>query len=246
MAEFLIFGGTTEGRELAEFCAKMQISAVVSVATGQGARFVPNGTEVHCGRMDAMQMQEFLETRRFFAVIDATHPYAREATANIRKACTVCGVPYFRLIRKDTDIWGETVSDMNLLIRALNAFDGVILSTLGSKSLEALTQVRGYESRVWVRVLPAPEIAEYCEDLGYDRAHVIAEMPPFSLEDNLRHIRSSGAGLLVTKESGAVGGYPEKAEASLNSGIRMITLLRPQEDGFSLAEIKKLLREGEI
>ena len=41
MSEVLIFGGTTEGRLLAEFCAAKGIRAAVSVTTGYGAELLP-------------------------------------------------------------------------------------------------------------------------------------------------------------------------------------------------------------
>ena len=61
MSEVLIFGGTTEGRELAEFCAGLHIPAVVSVATRQGAERLPDGTAVHCGRMDVKKCSDLSE-----------------------------------------------------------------------------------------------------------------------------------------------------------------------------------------
>ena len=246
MSELLIFGGTTEGRELADFCEESSIPAVVSVATTLGAQLLPHSTEVLCGRMDAAMIENLLEARGFSAVIDATHPFAHEATENIRRACAACGVSYYRLLRKKCDITGETVPDMEHLVDVLNAFDGNILSTLGSKSLPSLTRVSDYETRLWVRLIPTPDILDDCEKLGFDRTHVLLRKPPFSVADHLRDIRQSGAGLLVTKESGAAGGYPEKAEASAKAGIRMLTLLRPKDEGYSLEEIQKMLREGKI
>ena len=41
MSEVLIFGGTTEGRLLAEFCATKEIRAAVSVTTDYGAELLP-------------------------------------------------------------------------------------------------------------------------------------------------------------------------------------------------------------
>lgn len=41
MSEVLIFGGTTEGRLLAEFCAAKGIRAAVSVTTDYGAELLP-------------------------------------------------------------------------------------------------------------------------------------------------------------------------------------------------------------
>ena len=71
--------------------------------------------------------------------------------------------------------------------------------------------------------------------------HIIQAKGPFSADENIRHIQQSSAKFLLTKESGKIGGYPEKAEAARRTGIRMLTLRRPQETGFSFDEITAML-----
>ena len=107
MDKLLIFGGTTEGRELAEFCVHSGIPAAVSVATAYGAALLPDGVEVLCGRLDAAQIGALLNERGFRLVIDATHPYAREASANIRIACEPDHIPDWRLLALETQVQGE-------------------------------------------------------------------------------------------------------------------------------------------
>ena len=244
MSEILLFGGTTEGRILAEFCAERGIPVTVSVATPEGAALLPDRVKVLCGRLEMTQMRAIMISGKYSRVVDATHPYAAEVTANLRTVCVELGVPYIRLIRKTADISGKTVPDTNSLVKLLNKCEGNILSTLGSKSLPALTSVNHYRERLWVRILPGEEAVAYCERLGYDPAHVIAEKPPFSAEQNLIHIHRSKAQILVSKESGAAGGYPEKCEAARISGVELITLCRPVEEGMTLDEVKKMLEVG--
>ena len=241
MCRLLIFGGTTEGRQLAEFCAENGISANVSVATDYGASLLPEGINVLCGRLDSEQMIKLINGG-YSAVVDATHPYAVEATENIIRACNKTGTDYFRLIRKSSVSCGKVVQSMDELISFLNGTKGIILSTLGSKALPALTGVSNFRERIWVRVLPGDEVMAQCRELGYDTAKVIQEKGPFTTEQNIEHLRKSGAGALLTKESGAAGGYPEKAEAARLCGAELITLARPAEDGFSFDEITEMIR----
>lgn len=241
MTEVLIFGGTTEGRLLAEFCQKRAISCEISVATEYGASLLPDGVSVHIGRLDSEGMQTLMRQGSCTAVVDATHPYAAEATENIRHACETLEIPYFRLVRSSGQISGEAVYSDAELIALLNACDTTILSTLGSKSLSLLTEVRDFRRRIWVRVLPSEQIFQQAAELGFCTSQVFAEQGPFSTEQNIAHIRQSGAGILLTKESGAVGGYPEKIAAAAACSIRVITLARPVENGLSLEEIKEVL-----
>ncbi len=242
MFRLLIFGGTTEGRQLAEYCANNGVNADVSVATDYGASLLPGGVNVLCGRLDAEQMTQLIRSG-YAAVVDATHPYAVEATANICRACDDTGMKYFRLIRKSSVIYGKTVPDMEKLLELLNSTSGVILSTLGSKALPALTRVKDFHSRLWVRVLPSDEIAEQCRSLGYDTEKVIQQKGPFNTEQNVEHLRKSGAGILLTKESGETGGYPEKAEAARICGAELLTLARPSESGYSFEEMIKIIEK---
>ena len=243
MSDLLLFGGTTEARELAELCVQHGIGIQVCVTTSLGASLLPE-VQVHVGAMDAAAMTALLRTAQFRAVVDATHPYAQEATRNIRSACRQTGTPYLRLLRESSDIVGETVPDMPALLDRLNACPDVVLCTLGRKALPLLTQVHDYPERLWVRLLPAEDAAAFCRSLGF--LHYITEAPPFSVADTLRHIHLSGAKLLVTKESGAPGGYPEKAEAVRRSGIRMLTLLRPPEEGLTCGALMQRLEEGTL
>lgn len=243
MSELLLFGGTTEGRELAMFCAAHAIPVEVCVTTDYGASLLPKGVTVHVGRLTAEDMRCLFLQSDVRLVVDATHPYAVEATRNIRAACAAADVPYLRLIRKTAPVQGETVPDMDALIAALNRYEGTILSTLGSKSLPSLTAVRGYAVRLWIRVLPAEGIVEYCRSFGFPKTHVLLGKGPFTAEQNVQHIRLSDAGLLVTKESGSTGGYPEKLEAARQCGIPVVTLLREPEMGYTLEEIKYMVLE---
>lgn len=242
MSEILIFGGTTEGRILAEYCADNGIPAVVSVTTEYGASLLPNGVEFSEGKMDERRIAEFLGERDFSLVIDATHPYARAATANIKAACERLKVPYYRVLREESgEISGRICNDVSAAVDYLNESEKRALITTGSKELAVFTKVRNFAERLFVRVLPAEGIEQQCVSLGFQRENLIVEKGPFSVEQNVNHIRDTGAEILVTKESGAAGGYPEKCEAVRVCGIELITITRPKESGISVEEMKKIL-----
>ena len=246
MKKILIFGGTTEGRELAEWCAANGIHADVSVTTDYGARLLGSGEmlNVFTGKLDSAEMKTLINAGDYAAVIDATHPYATEATANISEACSYTGTRYFRLIREECELSGTCVNSLDELVTILNKTDKVILSTLGSKEFPAFTKVSNYKQRVWFRVLPSQETAEMCENYGIDEAHILAEKPPYSVDDNTRHIMQSGAEILVTKECGIKGGYPEKIAAARECGIAAITVKRPADSGYSFDELTKIIGEN--
>lgn len=244
MCELLIFGGTTEGRELAQYCCTCGVTAAVSVATEYGGELLPRekGLSILVGRLDSDEMAALMREIGCRAVIDATHPYATEVTANITAACKAAELPYHRLLRSSSEL-GNCVSvrDMDELVKLINSSSGSVLSTLGSKELPKLTEVENYAERVWVRALPTDSVRALCIELGFPAEHLILEKGPFSLEQNMAHIKRSGSALLVTKESGAAGGFPEKLEAAEKCGIKAIVLARPEEKGSTMEEIKSLI-----
>ncbi|MBQ8687658.1 MAG: precorrin-6A reductase [Ruminococcus sp.] len=246
MFRAIIFGGTTEGRELAQFCAAHGIDADISVTTDYGAALLPESQylRVFTGKLDANQIKELLLKNTYDMVIDATHPYAQLATEHIRTACTAAGTAYFRMLRETSSCLSGTIADsMEALVCYLNKSEKRILSTLGSKELPILTTVNHYAERIWMRLLPADGIVDACTKLGFDSRKIIFGKGPFSTAENLLHIRRSGAEILVTKESGSTGGYPEKVRAAAESGIEIVTVQRPYESGYSKAEIQDRILE---
>ena len=104
MSRLLIFGGTTEGRLLAQALSRRGVSAAVSVATELGAEELSGlpGITPLVGRKTVEEMAALLSG--YDRCVDATHPYAREVSANIRSACRSAGVPLRRLLRRESQL----------------------------------------------------------------------------------------------------------------------------------------------
>ena len=194
--------------------------------------------------LDETELAAYLTEIKAKIFIDATHPYAEEVTRNIRAACSELGIVCYRLLRSSQEISGCTkAGNMDELVSILNSSDKVILSTLGSKELPKLAEVKDHGRRIWVRALPNDDVRKSCEELGFSRDKLILEKGPFTAEQNIAHIKLSAAEVLVTKESGAAGGFPEKLSAAAICGAEVIVLERPDEEGFGFDEIKKILAE---
>ena len=63
MYKLLLFAGTTEGRELAEYLAGCKAQVTACVATEYGETLISPQTNltVHAGRMDRQQMQQLIQ-----------------------------------------------------------------------------------------------------------------------------------------------------------------------------------------
>ena len=110
----LIFGGTTEGRILAEAAARSGIMVVLSVATDYGEEVLEEVSDmkninIYKGHLDTNKIISLIDNIKPCVVYDATHPYAVEVTASVSAASAVTGVKYIR-IRRDISITDTTAA----------------------------------------------------------------------------------------------------------------------------------------
>ncbi len=247
MKKLVIFSGTTEGRTLSGMLAESGIRHTICVATDYGGELMGRDpcTEIRIGRMDREQMTGFLRERAFSAddlVVDATHPYAREATENIRAAAEHAGTGYLRVLRAQEETDDAEIiryDDMVSCAKALARTEGRILLTTGSKELGSYCASAPEEmrERTYVRVLPSRESLEICLQAGFAAKNIIAMQGPFTASMNRAILEQYAIRHLVTKESGAAGGFPEKLEAAREAGVQCHVISRPvQEEGVDVGE----------
>lgn len=238
----LVFGGTSEGRALAEWLLGKGIPALVSVATDYGGELLPDGVERHVGRLSGGEMRSLMRSGGFDIVVDATHPYASAATETIAAASAAEGLEYVRLLRGG-DERGEWLSARDAAEAAEMLLDmpGRVLLTTGSKELAAFAPLAG---RACPRVLPSMASLEKCLSLGFPAKDIICMQGPFTREMNEAMIRQYGIDILVTKLTGSAGGFSEKVEAARSCGCRLLVIERPtHESGLALGEVERLLEE---
>lgn len=237
----LVFAGTTEGRELAALLSACAVPLTVSVATAYGTMVLPGlpGAEILQGRMDREEMEDVLRSREVSLCVDATHPFAREASREILAACAAAGVPCLRLRRgSDAPESAEGgpapvfVSSLQEACAYLAARPGRILLTTGSRDLGRIAAaIPGAGKRCYARVLPTAQSLSACEQAGLCGRHVLAMQGPFSVRMNEALLRDLDAAFLLTKESGATGGYPEKLEAARACGVQAVVIRNPERAG---------------
>ena len=262
----LVFAGTTEGREAALMLARTGISVTAFTATDYGHEVLDGAADglqnlaVESGRLSEEQIRELLMGEApDTLVIDATHPYAAQVTANIRRACMDAQKRYIRIVRKSTfagEPAGVTVlADAQAVTQWANREENIkkkILLTTGSKDLMIYTAIDSYRDRVWPRILPDMDSLRIATELGYKKSNIICMQGPFSTEMNIAMIKSVGAQVLVTKDTGKTGGFDSKLEAALRSGIEAVVIGRPSDqearqadsEGMSLEELQRHIDEN--
>lgn len=255
MKRVLIYGGTTEGRRLAEKLAEEGIPSLVLVATEYGEQMMVPGEksgriQVLQGRLTAAEMAALYEREQPAVIVDATHPYAEAVKKNIRESREgFRQIPYYRVCRnpevpeeREDARYFDTTADC---VRALRSAAGNILLTTGSKTLSEFCRWPDLRERLYVRVLPSVESLEICREQGIRGDRIIAMQGPFSEEMNRQMLKETRSEILVMKESGRTGGEAARIQAAEKAGATCFIIRRPRaaEEGLPLNRVFSEIRE---
>lgn len=235
--KIVVFSGTTEGRQFSRRLAAAGAQVTVSVATPLGAEEQGQmpGIEVRCGRLTPDEMVLLLHGADL--CVDATHPYAVDATRNVRAACKKAGVEYHRLLRAESPLPAGSMVFTSAAHAAefLAGTQGSILLATGAKELAVFGRLD--PERLYPRVLPTQEGIAACEAVHVPHKNIIAMQGPFSYALNRALMEQFHIRFLVTKDGGAAGGFAEKADAARDTGVQLIVLRRPPETGETAEQI---------
>lgn len=247
MRNIIIFGGTTEGRELTEFFVKEKKEVFVSVTTKLGADLLPSSPFVKLliGKKDIEGLEFDFCKNNINLCIDATHPYATEITENLLKTCNKLKIQYMRVSR-DVSFDGPINKFDNFpsLIKALETLSENVLVTTGVKELEELSYMKDSYKYLYPRILPIPENLQKTIDLGFKVPNIICMQGPFTKEMNIALIHQYNIKGLVTKITGRNGGFNEKYEACRETGIPIFALVKSSDDlGFSVEAVEEILKK---
>lgn len=230
----LFLAGTSDARELAIEMKASGFELLTTVVTESAAKSLRElELPVRVGRLSAEEMVTLIQEFNMKAVVDASHPFAEEASQNALRAATNAGVPYFRYEREVQQFQHEHLTIVNDYEEAAELAAekrGVIMLTTGSKTLQIFTEkLIGLENtRLIARMLPRLDNMEKCQQLGVEQKNIVAIQGPFSKDLNKSLYDQFGVTLMITKESGKVGSVDEKLEAALENGIETIMIARPK------------------
>ena len=229
----LVVGGTSDARAICRQLDAAEVNYTLSVATAAGEQLAGDtGGTVRCGRMDYDEMVAWLETQQTRWVIDASHPYAEVVSHNLVRACQQTGVLLSRYQRPEQlanlshPLLHKVASIEEACTLAMGMGERILLTT-GSKDL-ARWRAGLPGKTLLARVLPVADVLTQCAELGFGVGEIFALCGPFSAEFNTAFYRQCRAGVVITKASGAEGGYQEKVGPCLEAGIPCIVITRPQ------------------
>ena len=224
MKRILILGGTTEARRLAEGLASRTDLAVTLSLAGRTAAPAAQAVPMRIGGFGGAEgLAAWLEAQAIDAVIDATHPYAAQISANAAEAAARAGVPLIAIERPawepvDGDRWIE-VADMPTAVAALGSTPRRVFLALGRNELRPFEAAP--QHFYLVRSVDPVE-----PPLALPRVEYLTGRGPF--HDTAEHalLVQHRIDVIVAKNSGGTATYGKIAAAN-EIGLPVIMLRRP-------------------
>ena len=233
--KLLLMAGASETGSIAQALAMEGFHVIVSTVSyfPMDVRLSDRITR-RVGALTAVELSALCLEMDVAAIIDATHPYAAHAHANVRDAAQRLNLPAFRYDRPSAATDGPGIHSVRSHDQAASlavSFGLTILLTSGTRNLEPYAgMARSAGVELFVRALDCQESRNAVINHGIPLDHCEFGVGPFSVQDNMRLIRKVGAGVVVTKDGGIAGGLPEKLEASRLMNCQVVLVSRPEAD----------------
>ncbi|OZI11030.1 precorrin-6A reductase [Bacillaceae bacterium SAS-127] len=231
----LFIAGTSDARELAITLQEQGRELIATVVTENALKELQQaGIKAVAGRMDTEQMQAFIKEQDVKGIVDASHPFAEEASKNAMLAADTASIPYIRFERKEQSFEDSSlityVSTYEKAAEEAAKRKGTVMLTTGSKTLAIFTGKLLFhpDLRLVARMLPRKDNMEKCEQLGLPQKNIVAIQGPFTTAFDQALYQQYGVTCMVTKASGARGSVDQKLEAAKELGIETIVIERPE------------------
>ncbi len=219
--KILILGGTAEAVKLAEELVQAGHDVTTSLA---GRTREPSSVEGKLrvgGFGGAEGLAKYLTEKKFNRLIDATHPFANQISANAKRAAQSTGIA-FEIHQRPAwekvsgDQWIEVAS----LVQARDAIpqNSKVLLALGSQYIE---QFAGRaDVHFIVRMVDSP-----ARQLSMPR-HEIRIGKPGNVSEEIALLKDLSIDMIICRNSGGAASYA-KIEAARKLQIPVIMIARP-------------------
>ena len=220
----LLLGGTTEASALAKLLAgDHRFAAVLSLA-GRTANPAASAIPVRTGGFGGAEgMAGYIARERVSTVIDATHPFAAQISANAIAACTAAQCRLIALERppwlpQPGDTW-ETFDSVGCAIAHLPPAPVRVFSGLGRLNVAELESAP--QHHYVIRVIDPP-----LQPLALPHATLIMGRGPFKTEDDIALFREHSIDIVLAKNAGGPAAV-SKIEAARTLRLKVMMINRP-------------------
>jgi len=230
--------GTSDAVQIIDHLAKHEDIEVIATTTtkyGGDLAVSAGADEIIVGRLGVHEIADLISVNKIDLLVDATHPFASEASINAVKAAHNSRIKYMRYERPSIKIpKNENVIGVSSFheagITALKLMnenpDSRMMYLAGVTTLRQITEIIKPQLIV-ARILPVVYSIKKCMEIGIPNENIIAMQGTFSKEFNKAIMKEYATCVIITKESGESGGTPSKISAAVELKIPIILVKRP-------------------
>ncbi|MBI2447547.1 MAG: precorrin-6A reductase [Candidatus Omnitrophica bacterium] len=228
----LVMSGTKDGREITNLLESKGYEVYSTTATEYSSLLSGFERDGVSKPLDVNGLIRLIKDKNISCIVDATHPYADNASKNGIEACERTGIKYIRFEREN-----ERLPVSDLIVNVANFEEAAekafslgkrVFLTTGTKKLKVFVEYsKRFNGILIVRTLPWVQSINLCLSNGILPDRIIAIQGPFSKDLNKALFKEHDAEVVVTKESGEAGGVIEKVEAAIELGIPIVVIKRP-------------------
>ncbi|MDR1722099.1 MAG: precorrin-6A reductase [Methanobrevibacter sp.] len=249
MIKILLIGGTKDSINIINYLKGNSFNKkensffiLTTTTTEYGGKIAKEAgsDEVISKALNYDELIAIVEESSFNLIIDATHPFATNISQTLIKVALMTAIPYIRFerpsfnmdslknINKDNLYTVDSFEKAGELIK--NKFNNKnVFSLAGINTAEILLNYIDLE-KFFIRILPVKSSIDKANQLRISSDHIIAIQGIFSKEFNKQLMNHFNTEVIVTKDSGAIGGVPSKIEAANELNISTILVKRPKLD----------------
>lgn len=254
--KIFLLGGTKDSTNIIEHIKENYDAYILTTTTTEyGAKLAREGgsDDTIARPIPKDEIKEMILNEKFDILIDATHPFAEHITQTSTSIAKELELPYIRFERPSTNLenidtshihYVDSFDDAGKLIK--NEFtEGNVLHFAGANTMGDILKYVSVD-RFYPRILKVESSIEKCKSLNVDPNHIIPMKGAASLEENIELIEKYDASVMITKESGEIGGVIEKIEAANEKAVAVIMIQRPKIDSLEKNDIVSNFEELDI
>ncbi|MDD9727752.1 cobalt-precorrin-6A reductase [Roseovarius sp. SK2] len=218
----LLLGGTTEAILVGQALAARGVRTTISLA-GRVKTPAEQPLPLRIGGFGGVDgFVAHLKAEGVTHVIDATHPFAAQMSANAVAACDALDLPLLALTRAPWQAGGQDrwthVPDVEGAVAALAGPARRVFLALGRMNLPAFAAQPQHD--YLLRLVDTPD------RVPLPKAQVVVDRGPFEVEGDLALMRAHGTELVVSKNAGGTGAQA-KIFAARQLGLPVVMIDRP-------------------
>lgn len=234
----MVMAGTSDAVKIISKLAELEDIEVIATTTtkyGGDLAVTAGANEIIVGRMGIHEIEDLITVNEIDILIDATHPFAVDASLNAVKSAKSSGIMYIRFERPSIEIPDhEQVFEVSSFEEAAKKAIEIVKENGNCRVMHFAGVSTLHYMIKWInpqfmvaRVLPVVYSLKKCLEMGIPSENIIAMQGTFSKNFNMALMQEYGVGVAVTKESGETGGTSTKIAAAIDLEIPIIIVKRP-------------------